>query len=172
MGRNQIKGSDSNQYQFYCERHPLPFWKVPSCPQGLPHVCKLKSFHSYFLSSHVSSEILGSATNACPRPNVSRHKSMHHSSCVNIKGHGQQQLHFFYTGEHNADEECPTAVRTGVTSRTSSWTLNPSLGFLYFVLHTSRAPSSIRKKHLQGKATPLLSLTPTPAIIPGLVSLS
>lgn len=33
-GRNQIRASDSNQYQFYCERHPLPLWKVPSCPPG------------------------------------------------------------------------------------------------------------------------------------------
>lgn len=66
MGRNQIKGSDSNEYQFYCDRHFLPPWKVPSCPQGLPMSFGFKSFHSYFLSNQCSSEIPDSVTNVCP----------------------------------------------------------------------------------------------------------
>lgn len=147
MGRNQIKGSDSNEYQFYCDRHFLPPWKVPSCPQGLPPcLSDLNHFIHIFCQTVSAVKSRTQLPMCAPSNYVHKQLNTQNRQCVNIKR--DDHLPFFNTGECNTDGECPVTVRTVVTHRTLSCTLNPSLGFLYFVLDTSRALSSSRKKHI------------------------
>lgn len=51
-------------------------------PRGFPMSFEFKSFHSYFLSNHVSSEIPDSATNMCPHPTMSTNNWTHETSSV------------------------------------------------------------------------------------------